>query len=254
MVILIEQDIGGLEIAVEDAAGMRVGHRLGRLGHQAGGGAGILLVPLHQGHEAAAGDELHAEVMLAVVAADLVDRDNAGVVEQRHGLGLIAEAAQLVVAGEQAGLDHLQGHGPVERDLAGLIDDTHAPAAQLAPDLIVAEVADQGPAGHSGRGAVNVGGDGRAAGGGGRGRVGVRPRGLVAGRVEVLDPGGGGPVGVGGARPCRHGLGGRVGRAGTRIGAGRAAGARARRRARRELGAATGAAVRIGHRQVLYRR
>ena len=70
--------------------------------------------------------------MLAVVLADLVDRDDARVVEQGDGLGLVPEPAQLVVAGEQAGPDHLEGDGPVERDLAGLVDDAHAAAAQLA--------------------------------------------------------------------------------------------------------------------------
>ena len=80
--------------------------------------------------------------MLAVVLADLVDRDDAGVVEQGDGLGLVLEAAQLVVAGEQAGLDHLERDGPVEGDLPGLVDDAHAAAAQLPADLVVAEVAD----------------------------------------------------------------------------------------------------------------
>ena len=102
---------------------------------------GVVLVPVQQRHQAAAGDELHREVVLAVVLADLVDRDDAGVVEQRHGLGLVLEPPQLVVAGEQAGLDHLQRHRAVEADLAGLVDDAHAAAAQLAADLVVAEVA-----------------------------------------------------------------------------------------------------------------
>ena len=123
-----------------------VGHRLGRLGHQPGGGAGVVPVAVHQRYEAAAGDQLHREVVLALMLADLVDRDDAGVVEQRDGLGLVLEAAELGVAGEQAGPDHLQGHRAVERDLAGLVDDAHAAAAQLAPDLVIAEVADGGAA------------------------------------------------------------------------------------------------------------
>ncbi len=82
--------------------------------------------------QAAARDELHAEVVLAVVLADLVDRDDAGVIEQRDGLGLVLEPPQLVVAGEQPGLEHLQCDGAVEGDLAGLVDDAHAAAAQLA--------------------------------------------------------------------------------------------------------------------------
>ena len=69
--------------------------------------------------QAAAVDELHAEVVLAVVLADLVDRHDARVVEQGDGLGLVLEPAQLVVAGQDAGLDHLEGDGPVEARPAG---------------------------------------------------------------------------------------------------------------------------------------
>ena len=52
--------------------------------------------------------------LLALVLADLVDRDDAGVVELGHGLGLVLEAAELDIAGENAGPDHLQGHLTVE--------------------------------------------------------------------------------------------------------------------------------------------
>ena len=94
--------------------------------------------------EVAALDQLHAEVVLAVVLADLVDRHDARVVEQGDGLGLVLEPAQLGVVGQNAGLDHLEGDGPVEADLPGLVDDAHAAAAQLLVNLVVAEVADAG--------------------------------------------------------------------------------------------------------------
>ena len=90
MALVVDQDVGRLEVAVQDAAGVGVGHRLGRLGHQAGGGPRVVLVAAQQRHEAAAGDQLHAEVVLAVVLADLVDRHDARVVEQGDGLGLVA--------------------------------------------------------------------------------------------------------------------------------------------------------------------
>ena len=69
--------------------------------------------------EVAALDEFHAEVLLAVVLADLVHRDDPRVVEQRDRLGLVLEPPQFVVACQHAGLDHLEGDGPVEADSAG---------------------------------------------------------------------------------------------------------------------------------------
>ena len=121
-------------------------HRLGRLGQQRRGGPRVVAVGGQAVGEVAAGDQLHGEVALAVVLAHLVDRHDAGVVEQRHRLGLVLEPPQLVVAGQDAGADHLEGDGAVEADLAGAVDDAHAAAAELGVDLVVAEVADRCPA------------------------------------------------------------------------------------------------------------
>ena len=88
--------------------------------------------------------------MLAVVLAHLVDRHDARVVQKGDGLGLVLEPPELVVAGQQPGLDHLEGHGAVEADLPSLVDDAHAAAAQFAADFIVAEIADMSAAGRPG--------------------------------------------------------------------------------------------------------
>jgi hypothetical protein len=117
------------------------------------------------------------------------------------------------------GTVNVSGDGSVEADLPGLVHDAHAAAAQLFPDLVVAEVADGGAARQVARGPVAVGRPGRpigvgrtVAGGVGRGRsrgrgrlVGPRP-----GRLDVVrDRAGGTEVGrvasVGRdiASPCR---------------------------------------------------
>ncbi len=61
------------------------------------------------------------------VLADLVDRHDVRVVELRDGLGLVLKSQQLAFGGETARLDHLEGDGPVERDLVGFEDDAHPP-------------------------------------------------------------------------------------------------------------------------------
>ena len=94
--------------------------------------------------EALALDEAHAEVVLALVLADLEDRHDAGVVEIAGGLGLEVEPQDVGLVGELAGEDHLQGHEPIEAHLPGLEDDAHAAPRDLADDLVVAEVADAG--------------------------------------------------------------------------------------------------------------
>ena len=60
----------------------------------------------------------------------------------RDRLGLVLEPPQLVLRGQRGRPDHLERDRPVEADLAGLVDDPHAAAAQLADQLVVAEVAD----------------------------------------------------------------------------------------------------------------
>ena len=142
----------------------RVVDRLGHLGHERRRGPGVVLEGGEPLGEVAPLDELHAEELLAVVLADLVDRHDPGVVQQGHRLGLVLEPAQLGVVGQHAGLDHLQRHRPVEADLPGLVDDAHAAAAQLLRDRVVAEVAHRRAAGQARRGVAAVGGPGRPVG------------------------------------------------------------------------------------------
>ena len=144
------------------------------------------------------------------------------------------EPAQLVVAGQQAGLDHLERHGPVERDLPGLVDDAHAAAAQLAADLVIAEVA------HGGAGRQDFADAPPAAGPvvRGRGLAVVRHRGRgVVGRPLAV---GRMPAGFG--RP-RVGPPGRLERPGGRVGIRRGSGLGG---CDRRLGRAEGGRHRVG--------
>ena len=77
--------------------------------------------------------------VLAVDVADFVDGDDVRVLQPGRGLGLGAEALQVVVRRQRAGEDHFQGDDAVERSLPGLVDDAHAAAADLGQQLVIAE-------------------------------------------------------------------------------------------------------------------
>src|SRR5205823_5052692 len=62
------------------------------------------------------------------------------VLQPRQGLGLGAEARQVLRAGGRRGADLLDGHDAVQADLPGLEDGAHAAAAEAAQDLIAGEV------------------------------------------------------------------------------------------------------------------
>ena len=51
----------------------------------------------------------------------------------------VRKRASSVGAGVAAGQDHLEGDDAVEPELAGLVDDAHAAAAQLAQDLVAGD-------------------------------------------------------------------------------------------------------------------
>jgi hypothetical protein len=70
------------------------------------------------------------------VRARLVDRDDVRVAQPGHRLRLGTEARQALRAGVLGGEDHLQGDHAAQLDLAGLVDDAHAPPPQLPQDLV----------------------------------------------------------------------------------------------------------------------
>ena len=106
--VLVEQDVARLEVAVNHAALVGIVDRFGNRGHQRGRLAGrkrSVGQPLGQ---ALALDEAHREVVLALVLADLEDRDDPGVIEIGRGLGLGVEALDVGLIGKLAGEDHLR--------------------------------------------------------------------------------------------------------------------------------------------------
>ncbi len=127
---------------MQDAALVGIMHRAGDGGHQLRRGAGILRKAAGMRREIAAVDQLHAEVMMPLVHADLVDRHDVGMIQMRRGLSFQAKPLEVVGRREPPGADHLQRQHAVQADLPGLEDDPHSPFRDHLDQLVIAEVAD----------------------------------------------------------------------------------------------------------------
>ena len=89
-------------------------------------------------------DELHDVIRHAVLLADAEDRDDVGVVQLGGGLRLALEPP-LGLGVEQHVLgQHLERDVTAQRHLLGLVDDAHAPLADLAEDAKIAELPQRG--------------------------------------------------------------------------------------------------------------
>ena len=103
-----------------------VGHQLG--GRRAVGRGAGRPAP----RQAAALDQLHAEVVLALVLADLVDRHDVRVIAACAAASAsMRNRCDLGRRGELARQDHLERHRAVEADLPGPVDHAHAAAGDL---------------------------------------------------------------------------------------------------------------------------
>ena len=79
-------------------------------------------------------DEAHHEAEHGTALLDGVHRHDVGVRERRGRPGLAEEAFAELRPDGQLRRQHLDGHGPVEREIAGEIDRAHAAATELALD------------------------------------------------------------------------------------------------------------------------
>ncbi len=100
----------------------------------------------NDGGQALAVDELHGVIMDPFVAAHAEDRDDMRVVKLGGRLGLNLEP--LALFGIDGGRERkdLEGHAPAERELLGLVDDTHPAASDLTQDVVIAKLRVRGQA------------------------------------------------------------------------------------------------------------
>ena len=129
-------DVLRFDVAVDDAARMRVRERLCDLRDEMQRLAPVELAALfHILLERDAVDEFHDDI-LRFTAAHVVDRDDVRVREHCDGLRLVAEAAAEVRVLGKVAFEHLDRDETVQAVALGLVDDRHAAAADDFEQLV----------------------------------------------------------------------------------------------------------------------
>ena len=129
--VVAHEHVLGLDVAVDDAARVRVGERVAELARDHHRLAGRQRQPLG---ERAARHQLHHDVALAGRrGAEVVDADDAGVLEPRQRARLAREASAEVGIGRALGPQHLDRDVAAEAIVVRAEDAAHAARAQLRP-------------------------------------------------------------------------------------------------------------------------
>ena len=134
-VVARRHDVLGLDVAVDDAAGVAVVERLGDLRPDVEDVAEAERAFAQELPQVRAGQDRHDEEERPLVPAEVVDRDDAGVVHLRDDLGLALEAL-LGVLREVPGRDQLDRDLAVQDGVLRAVDDAHPAAAELGEDLV----------------------------------------------------------------------------------------------------------------------
>ena len=135
---LLDHDVLGLQVAVDDAGGVGVGEGVGQrpADEQADLGIGEADL-LGEGPQGLAADELGHQVGLRrAVPGVVVDLDDARVGEAGHGARLPGEAGPALGGLREVRVEQLDRHLAIERGVAAAVDDGHAAAPDLLEQLV----------------------------------------------------------------------------------------------------------------------
>ncbi len=136
--VLCDEDVGGLDVAVDDAPAVRLGEAPCDPEPELRDVGELERTPLHPFLECLAlvaghGDEEPAVVRLV----DVVDGADVRVIERRRGARLLDEALLGVLVPRQLGGEELEGDGPLEAGVLGAVHDTHAALTELLANHVV---------------------------------------------------------------------------------------------------------------------
>src|SRR6266550_6200593 len=112
--IVVEQNVSRLDVTVQNPVLMRIMHRACHFRDELYCAPDRHRLASRYFVKLAAFDELHAEVALRIALADLVNGNNAWMLEVGGGFCFPAEALQMCVGGPGAEADHLQRDGAIQ--------------------------------------------------------------------------------------------------------------------------------------------
>ena len=134
-----EEEVLGLQIAMDDAERMRLGERFARLDdvvHDVADRQRRLLVD--EGAQGRAAQELHHHVRCAVgERTDVDDACDVLAPEAHDGAGFAEEALERLAAAERVRTHELDGHDLPELHVLGSDDDTHTARPDHAVDAVL---------------------------------------------------------------------------------------------------------------------
>ena len=135
-----EEQVGGLEIAMRDAGGMRCLQDIRDLAPDPAARGRVVSRLAKPRPEGLALEHLHHEVRAAIRGrAEVEHLNDAGAADRRRGARFVEEPPYHVGLAGQLGLQHLHDHAMAQSLVAADVDDAHTPLAELLHDPIVAE-------------------------------------------------------------------------------------------------------------------
>ena len=138
--VLRDEEVLGLQVAVDDALLVRGGEAVRDLHRVVDGLARRQPATGEHRAQRLALEQLLDDVGSVVVRADVVDGGDVGMVEDARGLRFLLEAAQAVRVLRERGGQHLDRDLASEARVLRAVDLAHSPGADLAEDLVGAEL------------------------------------------------------------------------------------------------------------------
>jgi hypothetical protein len=134
-----QEDVGGLDVAVQDVFAVRRVERIGDLRRHVEQRLGIERSLDETPVERLALEQFHGQVAAAVLVVEPVDGADVGVIEARRGAGLTPEPVDRFGIFRRRRRQHLQGHHAAEHRVLRAVHDAHATGAQGLENGVMTE-------------------------------------------------------------------------------------------------------------------